>query len=138
MTDITQTAAAPASGKAQAIAGWTLTGLFTAFMAFDMGIKLIRLPIVEETGQTLHLPPGSGFGIGVLELMLVALYLYPRTAVLGAVLITALMGGTAAVHLVNGNPLFSHILFGPYLAVFAWGGLWLRDANLRALFPIRR
>ena len=52
--------------------------------------------------------------------------------------ITALMGGTAAVHFVAGNPLFSHLLFGPYLAVFAWGGLWLRDAKLRELIPLRR
>ena len=126
------------SGKAQSIAGWTLTGVFTAFMIFDAGIKLARLPIVEETGKILQLPPGSGFTIGLLEAAILALYLLPRTAVLGAVLVAALMGGTAAVHLVNGNPWFSHLLFGPYLAVFAWGGLWLRDPKLRALFPIRR
>jgi len=136
MTAITDTPA-PA-GKAQTIAGWTLTGLFAAFMVFDAGIKLARLPIVEETGKTLQLPPGSGFTIGLVEAAILALYLFPRTALLGAVLVAALMGGTAAVHLVNGNPWFSHLLFGPYLAVFAWGGLWLRDAKLRALFPIRR
>jgi hypothetical protein len=138
MTAIADSASAPARGRAMTIAGWALTGLFTAFMAFDLTIKLIRLPIVEETGRELHLPAGSGFAIGLGELAIVALYLFPRTALLGAVLIAALMGGTAAVHLVNGNPLFSHILFGPYLALFAWGGLWLRDARLRALFPIRR
>ncbi len=138
MTAITDTATAPARGKLQTIAGWTLTGLFTAFMIFDAGIKLIRMPIVEQTAATLNLPPGSGFGIGVMEAILLVLYLFPRTAVLGAVLITALMGGTCAVHFVAGNPLFSHMLFGPYLAVFAWGGLWLRDAELRRLLPIRR
>jgi len=136
MTALPATAAP--QGKAMTIAGWTLTGLFTAFMAFDVGIKLIRLPIVEQTGATLGLPPGSGFAIGVMELIIVALYLAPPTSILGAVLITALMGGTCAVHYVNGNPLFSHMLFGPYLALFAWGGLWLRDAQLRRLFPIRR
>jgi hypothetical protein len=76
--------------------------------------------MVEETGQQLHLPPGSGLPIGLAEAVILALYLWPRTAVLGAVLIAALMGGTAGVHLVNGNPWPSHILFGPYLAVFAW------------------
>ena len=55
-----------------------------------------------------------------------------------AVLVAALMGGTAAVNLVNAKPLFGYILFGPYLAVAAWAGLWLRDARLRALLPIRR
>ena len=139
MTDIAQTAPAPpASGRMMTLAGWTLTGLFTAFMAFDIGLKLMRLPIVEQTGRGLGLPPGSGFAIGLMELAIVALYLFPRTSLLGAVLVAALMGGTAGVHLVNGDPLFSHILFGVYLAVFAWGGLWLRDAKLRALLPIRR
>jgi len=134
----TTASAAPANGRALTIAGWTLTGLFTAFMAFDIGIKLARLPVVEETMAGLRLPAGSGFGIGLMELAIVALYLFPRTALLGAVLIAALMGGTAGVNLANAKPLFSHILFGPYLALFAWGGLWLRDARLRALLPIRR
>ena len=125
-------------GRAMRWAGWGLTGLFTAFMIFDAGIKLMRHPMVETTGAQLHLPQASGFGIGLMESAILALYLLPRTAILGAVLVTALMGGTAGVHLVNGNPLFSHLLFGPYLAVFAWGGLWLRDAELRRLFPIRR
>ena len=137
MTAITDTAA-PLQGKVQTIAGWTLSGLFTAFMVMDVGMKLARLPIVEETGQQLHLPAGSGLPIGLVEAVIVALYLWPRTAVLGAVLVAALMGGTAGVHLVNGNPWPSHILFGPYLAVFAWGGLWLRDPQVRALLPIRR
>jgi hypothetical protein len=93
---------------------------------------------VEQTGQQLGLPPGSGFPIGVGEAILLALYLWPRTAVLGAVLFTGLFGGTAATHWLHRDPLASHILFGVYLGVFAWGGLWLRDASLRALFPIRR
>ncbi|MBW8812319.1 MAG: DoxX family protein [Caulobacterales bacterium] len=139
MTAISHAAtAAPTTGRAMAIGGWTLTGLFTAFMIFDSGIKLARLPMVEETGRQIGLPAGSGFSIGVAELAIVALYLFPRTAVLGAILVAALMGGTAAVHWAHGDPWASHILFGPYLAVFAWGGLWLRDARLRALLPIRR
>jgi hypothetical protein len=118
--------------------GRVLTGLFTAFMAFDIGIKLIRLPVVETSGQTLGLPPGAGFAIGLGELILLALYLFPRTSLLGAVLFTGLFGGTAAIHWTHGNPLASHILFGVYLGVIAWGGLWLRDPQLRALFPLRR
>ena len=120
------------------LAGWGLSGLFAAFMIFDAGIKLVRLPIVEQTGAKLHLPPGSGFGIGVLEALILALYLFPRTAVLGAVLAAALMGGTAAIHWVNQDPLFGYTLFGVYLALVAWGGLWLRDAQLRAIMPWRR
>jgi hypothetical protein len=137
MTAIAATAA-PSNGKAMTIAGWTLTGLFTAFMIFDVGIKLVGHPEVAKNIAQLGLPTGSGFGIGVMEAAILALYLIPRTAVLGSVLVAALMGGTCAVHFLNGNPLFSHMLFGPYLALFAWGGLWLRDANLRRLLPIRR
>lgn len=129
---------APAPGRISTIAGWTLTGLFSAFMLFDVGIKLARHPMVEQSAAELGLPPGSGFGIGLMEGLIVALYLFPRTSMLGAVLIAALMGGTAGVHVANGNPLFSHILFGPYLALTAWGGLWLRDPRVRALLPIRR
>ena len=126
------------AGRAPIIAGWTLTGLFTAFMLMDCGIKIARLPIVEQTGAQMGLPPGSGFPIGLGEAVILALYLFPRTSVLGAVLFTGLFGGTFAVHWLHGDPLFSHILFGVYLSLFAWGGLWLRDPALRALFPLRR
>jgi hypothetical protein len=136
MTTITDTARP--SGKGMTIAGWTLSGLFIAFMIFDVSIKLIGHPEVAKSAAQLGLPQGSGFGIGVIEAIILVLYVVPRTAVLGAILVAALMGGTCAVHLLNGNPLFSHMLFGPYLAVFAWGGLWFREPQLRALFPIRR
>jgi hypothetical protein len=66
------------------------------------------------------------------------LYVYPRTSVLGAVLLTAYLGGAVATHARIGSPLFTHILFGVYLSVLLWGGLFLRDARLRALFPWRR
>ena len=128
----------PRSARAATIAGWTLSGLFAAFMLMDVSMKLARLPIVAETGAELGLPAGSGFPIGVVEGLLLALYLVPRTSVLGAVLFTGLFGGTMATHLIAGSPLFSHFLFGLYLALFCWGGLWLRDAKLRELFPLRR
>jgi hypothetical protein len=118
--------------------GRVLTALFVLFMLMDISIKLIQLPVVEETMKALGWPPGWGLPIGVMELALLALYLIPRTALLGAVLLTGLFGATVATHLRLGNPLFSHVLFGVYLALFAWGGLWLRDASLRAVFPVRR
>jgi DoxX-like family len=117
---------------------WTMTALFTLFMVFDTTIKLMQLPIVEEANTQLGYPPGMGFPIGVLEVFLLVLYLVPRTSILGAVLFTGLFGGTVATHLRAGSPLFSHMLFGVYLGVLAWGGLWLRDEKLRALFPVRR
>jgi hypothetical protein len=118
--------------------GRVLSTLFVLFMLMDITIKLIQLPVVEQTMAAMGWPPGWGLPIGVLELALLVLYLIPRTSLLGAVLFTGLFGATAATHLRLGNPLFSHVLFGIYLALFAWAGLWLRDASLRAVFPVRR
>ena len=134
----------------QGEAGWSLTGLATLFMTFDIAIKLVDLQIVRDTLVQLGYPPELGRTIGVVELICLALYLNPRTAVLGAVLFTGVMGGAIATHMRVGDPLFSHVLFGVYLGAALWGGLWLRDApeardagglrritRLRALFPVR-
>ena len=74
--------------------------------------------------------------MGLLLLAITALYAWPRTAVLGAVLLTGYLGGAVATHLRVGDPLFSHILFGVYLGIALWGGLWLRDGRVRALLPV--
>jgi len=119
--------------------GRVLTGLVTLFMlGASIAPKFLGMPIADETMQQLGWPPGYVFTIGVIEFVCLALYLYPRTNVLGAVLFTALLGGAMATHIRAGSPLFSHILFGVYLGVFVWGGLWLRDPAVRRLFPWRR
>jgi hypothetical protein len=125
------------SAQAMRWTGWTLTGLFVAFMLMDVGIKLLRLPIVDETMVALGFQPGVGFWIGVLETILLILYVVPRTSVLGAILFMGVLGGAITAHLRNGDPLFSHDLFGVYLGAIMWGGLWLRDPALRAVFPVR-
>ena len=71
-----------------------------------------------------------------MTLACVVLYAWPRTAVLGAILMTGLLGGAIATHLRVGSPTFSHLLFGLYLGLLAWGGLYLRDPRLRALMPL--
>ena len=118
--------------------GYALTGAFTLFMLFDVGIKLMRHPMVEETMRQLGFPGGLGFPIGVVEALCLVLYLVPRTAILGAVLFMGIFGGGVATHLRHADPLFSHVLFGVYLGLFMWGGLWLRDPDLRAVFPLRK
>ena len=100
--------------------------------------KLLHLPVAEETMAQLGWPPGYAFMIGLIELACLALYLIPRTSSLGAVLMMGLLGGAMATQIRAGNPLFSHILFSLYLGLFMWGGLWLRDQRLRALFPVAR
>lgn len=118
--------------------GRVLSALFVLFMVMDVTLKLLNLPIVDETMKRLGWGPGYGPLIGGIELVAVALYLIPRTSLSGAVLMTGVFGGAIATHVRVGDPLFSHILFGVYLALFMWGGLWLRDLGLRAVFPIRR
>jgi len=125
------------NSKAMLWAGRVLWVVFVLFMIMDVTMKLLRLPIVETAGQSLGLPKGSGFPIGIMELVILGLYVWPRTALLGVVLATALMGGTVATHLIAGSPWGNSVLFGVYLALIAWGGLWFRDPVLRALLPVR-
>ena len=117
--------------------GRVLTGVFALFMlGASIAPKLLRLPIAEETMAQLGWAPGYAFMVGLVELACLVLYLVPRTSVLGAVLMMGLLGGAMATQIRAGSPLFSHILFSVYLGLFMWGGLWLRDSRLRALFPI--
>jgi hypothetical protein len=74
--------------------------------------------------------------MGLVLLGITALYAWPRTAVLGAILLTGYLGGAMATHVRIGSPLFSHSLFGVYLGIALWGGLWLRDARVRTLLPV--
>jgi hypothetical protein len=118
--------------------GRVMSGLLAVFLAFSAAMKLLHRPEVAESLTGLGWPASAGLPIGLLEAACVILYVIPRTAVLGAVLMTGLLGAAMATHIRVGSPLFSHILFGLYMGLFAWGGLWLRDARLRALMPWRR
>jgi len=129
---------AETTSKAMVWTGRVLTGLFAAFMVMDTGIKLVRLPVVAQTLAQLGYPPEQGLAIGIIEAVCLALYLWPRTAVLGAILFTAVMGGAIASHMRLNDPLVSHTLFGVWLGLLMWGGLWLRDARLRTMIPLRR
>ena len=128
---------AQASGRGRTI-GWVLSGLVIAFLLMDATMKLLALPIVLETQEPLGFA-GAGIarGLGVLLLVCTLLYAAPQTAVLGAILLTGYLGGAVVTHVRVGDPLFSHILFGVYLGVFLWLGLYLRDARVRALVPLR-
>jgi hypothetical protein len=128
------------NSKAGTWAGYVLSGLVILFMVFDGAIKLVPLDVVTESSAALGLPASAGFArtLGILGLACTALYAFPRTSVLGAVLMTGYLGGAVATHLRVGSPIFSHVLFGAYLGIMLWGGLYLRDGALRALFPFRR
>ncbi len=119
--------------------GRVLTGLFALFMlGASIAPKLMGMPVAGETLVGLGWSAEWVLPIGLMELGFVILYLYPRTSVLGAVMMTGLLGGAMATQVRIDNPLFSHQLFSLYLGLIMWGGLWLRDPHLRALFPLRR
>lgn len=119
--------------------GRVMSGLVIVFLIFDGGIKLAPLAVVTETMQQLGYSgsPELARGLGGMTLAIALLYALPRTSLLGAILLTGLLGGAMATHLRVGSPLFSHLLFGLYLGLLAWGGLYLRDPRLRRLFPVR-
>jgi len=119
--------------------GRVMSALFALFiLGASAAPKLMGMPITDQIMTELGWPPGYVLPIGILELTLVILYLYPRTSVLGAVLFMGLLGGAMATQIRAESPLFSHQLFSLYLGLFMWGGLWLRDEKLRAIFPWRR
>ena len=122
------------------IAGHILSGLVIVFLLLDCGTKLVAPQFAIQ-----YSPPGLGWRLdvatmrtlGVLLLIPTLLYIWPRTAVLGAILITGYLGGAIATHLRIDSPLLSHTLFGVYLGVMLWGGLWLRSPALRRLVPLQ-
>jgi hypothetical protein len=120
--------------------GRMLSVLVVLFMLFDGAIKLVPLDAVTAASAELDLPVSARFarGLGIVGLACTALYAWPRTAVLGAILLTGYFGGAIAIQLRVGSPVFSHLLFGLYLGVMAWAGLYLRDGRLRALVPLAR
>jgi hypothetical protein len=117
--------------------GRTLSALVIVFLVMDAGMKIATLPVVSESAVMIGWTADPGFwrAMGLLLLAITALYIWPRTAVLGAIVLTGYLGGAVAAHLRMGDPLFSHTLFGVYLGVVLWGGLWLRDARVRNLLP---
>jgi hypothetical protein len=118
--------------------GRVLSGLFVLFvLGASVAPKLFGMQVADDTMRQLGWPDGYVLMIGVIELVCVLLYVFPKTSVLGAVLMMGLLGGAIATQIRAGSPLFSHQLFSIYLGLFMWGGLWLRDPALRAVFPWR-
>ncbi|HEX4302113.1 MAG TPA: DoxX family protein [Rhizomicrobium sp.] len=133
MSDTTHTTATIST-----LALWTgrvFSALAILFFIMDFTLKFLNVPQVAQTMQQMGWPPGKSHLIAAILLICTALYAYPRTAILGAILLTGYLGGAIASHVRIDSPLFTHILFGVYLGLFVWGGLWLRDRRLRALIP---
>jgi DoxX-like family len=119
------------------VIGRVLSGLAVLFLIFDAGFKLLGGPGAVEGTVTLGYSPSIIVPLGVLQVALLAVYLVPRTAILGAVLWTGYLGGAVATHVRIDNPLFTHVLFPIYVAAFLWSGLWLRDSRVRVTLAPR-
>ncbi len=118
-------------------AGRIVTTLAVVFLLFDAVIHLLKPAPVAVAFAQLGYPLDLAVGIGVLELVCVAIYVIPRTSLLGAILLTGYLGGAVASQLRVGHPFFETV-FPIILGVLVWGGLFFRDDQLRAIFPLRR
>jgi hypothetical protein len=131
---------APATGSSVAKSVWIgriLSGMAIAFLVLDGVMKLVQPQVVIDAPREIGWPvdPMTLAALGLILLAAIALYAFPRTAVLGAILLTGYLGGAVASHARHADPLVTHDLFGVYLGLFVWGGLWFRDARVRSLIP---
>ena len=118
--------------KAALVTGWIMTTLPVLMLLMSGVMKIAQTAEVVKGFATW--PAGSAVSIGILELACTVIYLIPRTAILGAILLTGYLGGATAVTVQQGGPFVLPVIFG----VLVWGGLYLRDTRLRALIPLRR
>lgn len=136
-TTLDTIAPSPATTRPRRWPGRVITAVPVLFLAFDVAIKLADVPAVAEASAQLGLPAHLGVVLGVVLGACLALYLVPRTAPLGAVLLTGYLGGAVLAHLRIGDPLISHTLFPIYVGALLWAGLYLRDDRVRRLLAAR-
>lgn len=117
-------------------AGWIMTALLLVFLLpASVAPKLMGASVAVDALVEIDWPTRHLFMLGLIELGCLVLFAIPRTSLLGAILMTGLLGGAMASHLRADSPLFSHTLFSVYLGLFMWAALWLRDRRLRSLLP---
>jgi hypothetical protein len=117
--------------------GRVLSGLGILFIVFDGVIHVMRIQPVVDAFAELGYPLSTAVTLGVIELVSIALYAFQRTSILGAILLTGYLGGAVATQARVEAPLFGNTLFPVYMGLILWGGLYLRDALVRAIMPVR-
>jgi len=120
------------TGTKAAWAGRVLSALAVVFLAFDGGIKLMRVPAVLDATVQLGFPLGSIVPIGLPLVVCTLIYAIPRTSVVGSVLLTGYLGGAVAAQVRAGNPMFEKV-FPIIVGTVVWAGVFLRDRRVRAL-----
>jgi len=131
-----QASAAPISNR-RSWAGRVISAIPVLFLTFDATIHIVKIQPVVDSFKQLGYPIETAVPIGIIELVCLALYVFPQTAVLGAILWTGYLGGAVASQVRIGAPLFGFALFPVYVAVLLWVGLYLREPRLKNLLPFR-
>jgi hypothetical protein len=130
----TQTATEPrATSVTAAHVGQVVSLLVAAFLLFDAVIHVLAIEPVVESFRELGFSSDAALPLGLLELALVAIYLLPRTSIIGAVALTGYLGGAVCAQFRVAAPLFSTTLFPVYVGIAVWVGLYLRNPKVRAL-----
>jgi DoxX-like family len=117
--------------------GSVITALAVLLLFLDAAMKVMKVAVVMEASKQLGFSANQIVGIGVTLFACTVLYAIPRTSVLGAILLTGYLGGAVVTNLRAGSPMFSAVLFPVYFGVFVWAGIYLRDARLREMIPLR-
>jgi hypothetical protein len=118
-------------------AGRSISGVAVLFLLLDTLAHLAVPPPVADAFREIGFPLGLSVSLGVLEAILIVIYVLPPTAILGSILLTGYLGGAVAIHLRVEHPVFQ-MLFPVIVGVLIWGGVFVREAQLRALIPLRR
>jgi hypothetical protein len=121
-------------------ASWTglaMSWLMIAFFVFDGGIQFLAFDFVKDGMTEMGVSPSLAMPLGAVMLGATLLYAIPQTAVIGAILLTADLGGAIAAHLRDTTPVLAHNIVVVLMGAMVWGGIWLRDLRLRALMPWR-
>ncbi len=126
------------SSKTKLWIGRVMTGVAVLFMVMDAISHILNVAPVMEAMTQLGYPAHITPILGIIVLVCLVLYLYPRTAVLGAILLTGYLGGAVASNVRIEAPLFTNVLFPVYLGAMFWGGLYLRDKNIADLIPLKK
>ena len=137
VAEVRDPVAGASSSRKRVWIGRVLSGLVVLFLIPDGIIKFIKPAPVVDAFAHLGWPLSLANVLGIVLLLCAAVYVLPRTSVLGAILLTGYLGGAVATHLRAGDPLFSHVLFPTYLGVVLWLGLYLREGRLRSVIPLR-
>src|SRR5689334_19576273 len=124
--------------KARLWTGWVLTAIPALFLLMGGIMNVMKPDFVVKATVEMGYPEEAIFGLGIVVLICVVLYIIPNTAVLGAILLTGYLGGAVATHVRHADPLFSHVLAPVYFAILLWAGLYLREPRLSALVPLRK